>query len=206
MPLRYDIVAVKIIGPNDRRITRWKNGQGWTAEIAISPEDATLDSFDWRISIAGTDQGGPFSTFPGIDRTLLILKGAIRLTIGDDPPVVLDPNSAPVHFAGELPTAATLTEPPIMDLNVMTRRYRFSHNVVRSSLKTVETKELSAEIEGIIPLDGDVQILINGKAEALNSGSLALFTNQQGCPVQIVPFGAVSVVWIAINGRDFRDG
>lgn len=202
----YDIVAVKIIGPNDRRITPWKNGQGWTAEIAISPEDATLESFDWRISIAGTDHGGPFSSFPGIDRTLLILKGAIRLTVDDHQPVVLDPISAPVPFPGELPTAATLIEAPIMDFNVMTRRDRFSHNVVRSSLKTVETKGLSAEIEGMIPLDGDVQILINGKAEVLNSGSLALFNNQQGCPVQIVPFDAVSVVWIAINGRDFRDG
>ncbi len=100
VPLMYDIVAVKIIGASDRRITPWKNGQGWTAEVAISPEGASLDEFDWRISIAGTDHGGPFSSFPGIDRTLLILKGATLLTIGDRQPVVLDPNSAPIRFPG----------------------------------------------------------------------------------------------------------
>ena len=87
-----------------------------------------------------------------------------------------------------------------MDFNVMTRRDRFTHNVIRASLKAAETKELSGEIEGMMPLDGDVQLFLNGKSEELNSGSLALFTNQQRCPVQIVPFDVPEFVEPAEKG------
>ncbi len=46
----------------------------------------------------------------------------------------------------------------------------------------------------------------NGKSEMLNSGSLALFTNEPACQMRILPTSTVSVVWIRIIGRDFRGG
>ena len=49
----------------------WKNGGGETAEIAVSPPGAALDDFDWRLSMARVETDGPFSAFPGIDRTLV---------------------------------------------------------------------------------------------------------------------------------------
>ena len=45
----------------------WKNGGGSTTEIAVWPNGAGLDEFDWRISLATITQSGPFSFFPGID-------------------------------------------------------------------------------------------------------------------------------------------
>ena len=48
----------------------WKNGGGSTTEIAIAPLGATVDKFDWRISLATIANSGPFSVFPGVDRTL----------------------------------------------------------------------------------------------------------------------------------------
>lgn len=66
---------------------------------------------------------GSFSEFVGIDRTLAIVKGdRLSLAIGDAAPVVLDPNTEPIHFRGDTPTSARLLAGEITDLNVMTRR------------------------------------------------------------------------------------
>ena len=73
---------------------------------------------------------GPFSDFPGIDRTLAVIKGSgLVLTIGDDAPVTLSTESDPVSFPGDTPTSARLMAGEITDLNVMTRRGRFSHRL-----------------------------------------------------------------------------
>ena len=54
----------------------WKNGGGTTAEIAAFPDGAGFNAFDWRISLAEVASDGPFSAFPGIDRTLMLVEGA----------------------------------------------------------------------------------------------------------------------------------
>ena len=75
---------------------------------------------------------GPFSAFPGIDRTLAVVKGSgLVLTIGAGAPVTLACESDQISFAGDIPTSAQLVEGKIIDLNVMTRRRRFSHELRR---------------------------------------------------------------------------
>jgi uncharacterized protein len=111
---------------------RWKNGRGETAEIAISPEAAALEHFDWRVSMARIEAAGPFSAFPGIDRTLTVLDGpGLRLAVDGHPVVELTPQSAPFPFAGDSTAAATLLAGAVTDLNVMTRRDRLWHRVRR---------------------------------------------------------------------------
>jgi uncharacterized protein len=116
------------------RRTPWKNGGGETREVLVSPPDATLDSFDWRISLATVAGDGPFSVFQGIQRTLCITRGAgIRLQVGDASACTLNESSEPYTFDGEAPTTASLIEGPIVDLNVMSRRGRIRHSVERLS-------------------------------------------------------------------------
>src|SRR3954452_2619861 len=123
---------VRIIRAADCRTTPWKNGGGSTTEIAIGPAGASLENFDWRISMARVAADGPFSDFPGIDRTLTVIEGGgMVLRVGDDAPLTLSRGSAPVSFAGDMPTSARLTAGAITDLNVMTRRGRFGHRVER---------------------------------------------------------------------------
>jgi hypothetical protein len=109
----------------------WKNGGGTTAEIASGPPGSTLDSFDWRISMAQVASDGPFSSFPGIDRTLAVIEGAgLRLTV-DGQACELTPRANPFSFRGEAVTHATRMAGNVTDLNVMTRRERYAHRVRR---------------------------------------------------------------------------
>ncbi len=67
---------MKLYRAHDHKRMPWKNGGGETVEIAVFPPGAGVDDFDWRISMATVASDGPFSIFPGIDRTLSILDGA----------------------------------------------------------------------------------------------------------------------------------
>ncbi|WP_313061205.1 HutD/Ves family protein, partial [Agrobacterium cavarae] len=110
----------------------WKNGKGETVEIAVFPPGASIDAFEWRISMASVANDGAFSLFPEIDRTLSILSGhGMSLTIGAAAPVLLTIESDPLRFAADVHVDATLVDGAITDLNVMTRRGRFAHSVER---------------------------------------------------------------------------
>lgn len=113
----------------------WKNGGGETAEIAIYPPGASLDNFAWRISRATVRASGPFSVFPEIDRTLCVLEGGgIELAFADGETATLAPVSAPYRFKGENAAVGHVTEPGIVDFNVMTRRGVARHNVARHTI------------------------------------------------------------------------
>jgi environmental stress-induced protein Ves len=107
----------------NRPVSPWKNGGGFTYEVAAFPAGATLESFEWRLSHATVSAAGPFSTFEGIDRALLVISaGALILHSPNANAVRLDRTSAPHAFAGEEAITADVVGPPIEDLNLMTRR------------------------------------------------------------------------------------
>lgn len=125
---------MRIIRAADCKVMPWKNGGGTTTEIAVAPEGASLGDFDWRISMAHVGQDGPFSSFPGIDRTLSVLTGnGIRLAFGDGETVSLDRATAPFFFAADRAVDGVLVDGAIDDLNVMSRRGRWRHRVERLS-------------------------------------------------------------------------
>lgn len=114
----------------------WKNGKGETVEIAVFPPDASVSDFDWRISMAMVAEDGPFSVFDGIDRTLSILSGeGIELLVSGQAPAILRQKAAPHAFPADAVTSARLLADSVVDLNVMTRRGRFTHKVSRLSVE-----------------------------------------------------------------------
>lgn len=138
----------------DRKAVPWKNGGGVTVEIAVHPEGAGFDTFDWRVSLASVASDGPFSLFPAVDRTLTVLTGAgIDLTVGGAAPVRLDPSVAPFAFPGDVAASATLVDGPIEDLNVMTRRGRMTHTVARRGLTAGTTVSIACPA-GIVFVTG----------------------------------------------------
>ena len=120
----------------------WRNGHGETAQVAIGPATATLEGFDWRVSMARIDGDGPFSIFPQADRTLAVLRGdGLRISVDGATSVEVIPSSDPLVFPGDVPAAAKLIGGTVTDLNVMTRRGRFRHSMrVLRVAKRVEIK------------------------------------------------------------------
>ena len=116
----------------------WKNGGGSTTEIAIAPAGATLEDFDWRVSLATIAQDGPFSVFPGIDRSLALVDGdGVLLDFGDER-FVLSPSEPLIEFAGEDAVHATVTGQHTTDFNVMTRRGQCRHRLELVVVKGTE--------------------------------------------------------------------
>jgi environmental stress-induced protein Ves len=112
----------------------WKNGGGVTREVAACPPGSGLETFDWRVSIAEVAEDGPFSLFPGIDRTLTILSGdGIALDVAGRLSR-LRPGQDPYFFPADQPAACTLLGGPVVDLNVMSRRGEVAHQVIPISL------------------------------------------------------------------------
>ncbi|MDQ2634954.1 MAG: HutD family protein [Pseudomonadota bacterium] len=121
---------MRILRAEAYRRMRWKNGGGETAEIAVSPESAGLDDFDWRVSMARIEAGGPFSLFPDVDRTMSVLEGeGMLLSAEGRSPFGLTFRSDPLTFPADAATSAALIAGPATALNVMSRRGRCRHEV-----------------------------------------------------------------------------
>lgn len=110
----------------------WKNGGGTTRDIFVSPPGASLDDFDWRLSLAQIDRDGPFSRFDNVDRTLVLLSGAMTLHEPDRRIELV--RGEPVEFPGERAIEARVSGGSTLDFNVMTRRGRAIHKVTNELL------------------------------------------------------------------------
>jgi environmental stress-induced protein Ves len=111
-----------VLSPADYRRMPWKNGGGQTTEIAAFPAGAGLASFVWRVSIADVLRDGPFSPFPGVDRTLVLLEGEGMRLSGDDGRIELRTPFAPAAFSGDASLHCSLLAGPVRDFNLMIRR------------------------------------------------------------------------------------
>jgi environmental stress-induced protein Ves len=161
---------MRIVRAADYRRMPWKNGGGSTIEVAIAPADATLDNFDWRISMAHVATPGPFSRFPGIDRTLAVIEGqGIVLTIAGAP-VTLDRGAPPLFFPGDIKTSATLIEGPIDDLNVMSNRARYRHRMTRHAAQEAIRVPADAEHVVVMPRDGNAELNMDGQPVLIADG------------------------------------
>jgi uncharacterized protein len=121
-------MAWRRIGAAEHRAMPWKNGGGSTAEIAIAPPGASVaHGFDWRLSIATIEGDGPFSAFPGYDRTILLLAGkGMVLTVAGQAPHALDRPFVPFRFSGTAATDCRLLDGRCEDLNLMVAQDRFT--------------------------------------------------------------------------------
>lgn len=152
----------KLIQYASLHATPWKNGGGSTTEIAIAPTGATFDNFDWRISLATISQSGPFSVFPGIDRTLTLVSGpCVVLDVGNERQVALSEREPVVAFPGEIAVSATVSEGPTTDFNVMTRRARCSHQLERRVVRDFSTLERRSPTTIVFLAEGESLTMIS---------------------------------------------
>lgn len=96
----------------------WRNGHGHTRELLTWP-----DAADWslRVSVADIETDAPFSSFPGVERWFVVLKGAgVELDI-DGTLHRQTRIDAPLCFDGAAAVACRLIAGPTQDLNLMLR-------------------------------------------------------------------------------------
>lgn len=166
----------------------WRNGGGTTRELLTKPcEDeasgnADAPEFDWRLSVADVTAPGPFSTFAGVDRVLMLCRGAGMDVDVDGHTHRLGRYDA-VRFAGEATTSASPVAGPTLDLNVMTRRDRFRATVTLQDLPGTRTEDTAVVAAG--PGATAVVVVLDGSVH--HDGP-----DRTGLPLQ--PFDAVRVV------------
>lgn len=124
-------MSTVIIRAQDCRPVAWKSGRGVTREIAVHPAGADIEHFIWRTSVAEVNSDAPFSSFPSVDRHIVLLDGAgFTMTLDDARAHALDTPFVPFAFAGESTVAVALTSGPTRDFNLMVRRANASGEVV----------------------------------------------------------------------------
>jgi environmental stress-induced protein Ves len=112
----------RVIAANEYQRVRWRNGLGWTREIARFPDTG---DWDWRLSIAEIERDAEFSAFPGIERELVLLSGnGVRLVFDDGETHELLPPHDRLRFAGERKLRGELLDGTTHDFNLMWRRER----------------------------------------------------------------------------------
>lgn len=147
---------------NEQPVTPWKNGQGSTRQVAVDPPGATLaQGFRWRVSRAVVGQDGPFSPFPGVDRTLWLLRGAALTLVVDGQERRLERAYDQVAFPGEAAVVGRLGEGPTEDLNLMHDRSQVD---ARSTL--VRLRALEAWSTRVAAPGQDLLLLLEGALHA----------------------------------------
>ena len=159
----------RIFREPDFHVTSWSGGK--TKELFISPADSSYGrrDFDIRISSATVEtEESLFTNLPGIDRLLIVLKGNIRISHGDEPFHDLPPFQGD-SFTGE---EVTRSRGRCIDFNVMVRR---------GSCRSLEHCVLSrfpASVEGtggklfLYAARGTFEIKSGSETEILKAGEL----------------------------------
>ena len=128
------------IPAQDYRRVRWRNGLGWTREVMQWPEDG---DWDWRASVAEIEADAAFSSFAGIERSLVLLQGeglALHAEghthAGGAVPSVsaVDPPHGRCDFDGDRAVRAVLHAGPVHVFNLMWRRGRLEADLWRRPL------------------------------------------------------------------------
>ncbi|RAN49192.1 hypothetical protein RB25_07985 [Herbaspirillum rubrisubalbicans] len=124
--------AIQFVGELGRiAAVPWKNEGGQTRELCVEPADADFAHFVWRVSVADVGVDGEFSTFDGIDRTIVLLEGG-GFTMHSHGRQVQDLAQCfvPHAFPGEQAISVRLHGAPTLDFNLMVRRERAQGRVV----------------------------------------------------------------------------
>ncbi len=141
-------MSIEVLRAATRAAVPWKNGGGVTQEVAVHPVRSDFDTFDWRVSIAQVHTARPFSSLPGVDRRMAVLEGTLSIIVGGRGEAQMCVEAAPLQFAGEESVHAHPVGGPVTDLNVMTRRAKFSSSLELH--RTQDTTSLAAGAASVL--------------------------------------------------------
>ena len=134
---------------------RWKNGEGYTLEIARSTGES-LDEFEWRISMADVKSAGEFSKFKGMQRFLTVLEGQ-GISLNIDSKLKYLHTLQTVLFSGESVVHCELLAGQIRDFNLI-----YDPKKISAQYQWIFTQE---QFE--IPISSDFMFIFNQSIKPL---------------------------------------
>lgn len=162
----------------------WKNGQGFTLELARSHGEG-LENFDWRVSIADVKSAGSFSFFPNKQRIIGVLEGTgIVLQIDKNPPVSLLQKQFHA-FNGESDVYAELINEAIRDFNLIYNPEKYSARLQWVSCESVSSWISNGNCVLIFNLQGKLELQVDGQRSVLNDFE-TLLIEKAGAPAQYI--------------------
>ncbi len=151
-------MSAQVYRAGDLQPAPWKNGGGTTRQVASAPPAAGTSDFDWRISIADVTASGPFSTFPGVERVIVLMGGA-GMVLEVDGRIHELTLFEPFVFSGDADTTCDVAAGPTRDLNVMTRRATVRAEVeVRAVVGSETVDATDADEVVLVVLSGRVSV------------------------------------------------
>ena len=172
---------MQVLRGADYRRSSWKNGFGETAEIAVFPSGAGLNDFDWRVSMAEVTREGPFSQFPGIDRTLCVLEGELVLKLSESGWIPLNSASQPLLFTADVSCHARLPAGRVRDFNVMTRRGVWRHAVRRLEVDGAGHIKTHADVVVVFCESGQADVAAMQQTASLVPLHSAIVSQNESC-------------------------
>lgn len=169
----------------DTQSIRWKNGAGSARCIWREPGEGGEEPC-WELAIAEMTGSQPFSFYPGIDRSLFVLRGMMRVTspVRD---LTLTPESPALMFAGEEAVQGHAPPGVVMeDFNILTRRNICTHEAVRWRGKIKIRLTVGAGWTVLYAQEGIMRV--HGAAKAtLEPGDTLILQGSQGeaCTLQV---------------------
>ncbi|HHR6080938.1 TPA: HutD/Ves family protein [Providencia alcalifaciens] len=162
----------------------WKNGQGFTLELARSHGEG-LENFDWRVSIADVKSAGSFSFFQNKQRIIGVLEGTgIVLQIDKNPPVSLLQKQFHA-FNGESDVYAELINEAIRDFNLIYNPEKYSARLQWVSCESVSSWISNGNCVLIFNLQGKLELQVDGQRSVLNDFE-TLLIEKTGAPAQYI--------------------
>lgn len=154
----------------DARRVPWKNGRGFTEELALWPLGSSFErgDYDWRISAARVEAHGPFSAFPGFERILVVTAGdGLKLSHGPTGRRASARRFEPYRFSGDEATTAELTGEAVADFNVLARRASVRADVQVTRLGRRSSREsLNAGHAFLHVLGSELTARVTGEEES----------------------------------------
>lgn len=161
---------LRLISPAQWQTMPWANGGGITHEILKD----SAQPWRYRLSIAEVASAGPFSTFDGIDRQIMMLEGnGFILNFAESQERIVQVHE-PFAFAGEASVQCDLVQGAVpggvRDFNVMTRRSAFNATVQVLELNGQDYHwSLSGGVHALLVLQGSLTLISGSECLALDS-------------------------------------
>jgi environmental stress-induced protein Ves len=189
-------MSLELLSAAARVPTPWRNGGGVTFEIAAEPAGAA--DFDWRLSLAIIEEEGPFSDFPGVERTLLVAEGRIELGVAGRAPRFYDAADEAAQFPGDTPSAALLPDGPAAALNLMTRRGAWTGTLERRTVERAATV-ICQDITFVLAPAGGLSARLRTERLALDPGDALCVRRARGAMLRLASPHADEVVVAHVN-------